>query len=602
MKCFAIATIVLLLASSGFAAADEPAAPSEASDGPEIARLIEQLGSTEFSVRDRAQQELIKRGFEAFDALSDAEENDDPEIATQAAYLVRMIRSEWTRDDDPRAIQQILKDYDIQSDDRRMLRVKQLADLPDDQGLEWLCRLVRFEKSAVLSKQAALLIMSRSGPIEPAAWSRRAATINKSLQYGRRPAVRWLSAYVQANSDPAGALPKWAALVAAERKTLSEHPQETSNQIVMELLRRNIDLLDRLARGDEAADVMQQMVLSERGDSASLTELIEWFVKRKAWKAIDETAARFAASFELDAMLMYTLCEARLAQGNRELAEQTAERALKLSGDNPQEHAAVVDRLVERGLVEWADRELRQIIALGPTGSATDIRARRFLSDSLHDRRRDLEAAEVVKSLMDAADKDPVVMQRVRASRQQSDVTVNLLRSSMYYYLACDALSHDDLAKQREFLDKALEQDRTNVDVLIALYRATDKEPEKRAQLTKLLKDVIDTCRAQIESAPDEPTYYNQVAWLIANTEGDVDEAIRLSQKSVELARAEGESPKRVGGLLDTLGHCYFAKKDYVNAVKYQTEAAQLDPNTAAIGRQLKVFREALAAQPAQTP
>ena len=28
------------------------------------------------------------------------------------------------------------------------------------------------------------------------------------------------------------------------------------------------------------------------------------------------------------------------------------------------------------------------------------------------------------------------------------------------------------------------------------------------------------------------------------------------NQKSVELARAEGESPKRVGGLLDTLGHC----------------------------------------------
>ena len=181
-------------------------------------------------------------------------------------------------------------------------------------------------------------------------------------------------------------------------------------------------------------------------------------------------------------------------------------------------------------------------------------------------------------------------------------MTVNLLRSSMYFYLACDAKSHDDLAKQREFLDKALEQDRTNVDVLIALYQATDKEPEKRAQLTRLLKDVIDTCRSQIESAPDEPTYYNQVAWLIANTEGDVDEAIRLSQKSVELARAEGESPKRVGGLLDTLGHCYFAKKDYVNAVKYQTEAAQLDPNTAAISRQLKVFRAALEAQPSPSP
>src|SRR4029079_16687148 len=92
--------------------------------------------------------------------------------------------------------------------------------------------------------------------------------------------------------------------------------------------------------------------------------------------------------------------------------------------------------------------------------------------------------------------------------------------------------------------------------------------------------------------SPDEPTFYNQVAWLVANTEGDIDEAIRLSQKSVDLARAEGESPKRVGGLLDTLGHCYFAKKDYASAVRCQSEAAALDPQPVSITRQLKVFRE----------
>jgi tetratricopeptide (TPR) repeat protein len=590
---------LLLLPTTAWCAADEAAGAEGDAAQQKITRLIEQLGDSQFAVRQRAQQELIKLGFDAFDALSDAENNDDPEIAMQAAYLVRLVRAEWTREGDPRQIQQILKDYDIQPEDRRLLRIKQLAELPGDEGLDWICRLVRFEKSPLLSKQSALAIISQPAPADGAAWTRRAATITKNLQHGRRPAAKWLLAYVQAQSDPGGALEKWTALVEAERKTLDEHPQETSSQVVMELLRRKIDLLDRLARTDETAEVMRQMVLCERGDSASLTELIEWLVKRKAWSAIDEAATRFAASFELDATLMYTLCEARLAQGNRKLAEQTAEKALKLSGDNPQEHAAVVDRLVERGLVEWADRELRQIIVLGPVGTATDVRARRFLADSLHDRRRDLEAAEVLKDLMDAADKDASVMQRVRASRQQGEAAPNLIRSSMYFYSACDAEHKNDLARQRELLDKALEQDRTNVDVLIALYRATSKEPEKQAQFTKLIKEVIDVCRTQIESAPDEPTYYNQIAWLIANTEGDVEEAIRFSTKSVELARADGEAPKRVGGLLDTLGHCYFAKKDYTNAVKYQTEAARLDPHTAAITRQLATFRAALAQQPA---
>ena len=83
--------------------------------------------------------------------------------------------------------------------------------------------------------------------------------------------------------DPAGALDKWSALVDAERRLLEQHPQETHNQIVTNLLRRKIDLLDRLGRGDETTEVMHQMVLCERGDSASLTELIEWLVKRKAW-------------------------------------------------------------------------------------------------------------------------------------------------------------------------------------------------------------------------------------------------------------------------------------------------------------------------------
>jgi tetratricopeptide (TPR) repeat protein len=593
----AIAMLVLLgaLDLRGDEPADAPSAAGKAAE--QIAKWIEQLGDSEYATRERAQQELIKRGFEAFDLLSDAQESDDPEIAMQAAYLVRMIRADWTRDTDPRPIQEIFKAYDVQSDDRRIQRIKQLADLPADQGLEWLCRLVRFEKSLVLSKQAALAIIAGPAPADAAAWSKRAATITASVQHARRAGARWLMAYVQSQNDPAGALDKWSALVDAERKTLDDHPQDTSSKIVLDLLRRKIDLLDRLGRSAETHDVMRQMVQCERGDSASLTELVEWLAKRKAWSVIDEVAARFAASFDLDAMLLYTLCEARVAQGNRELADATAEKALKLSGDNPQEHASVVDRLVERGLVEWADRELRQIIALGPVGSVTDVRARRFLADSLHDRRRDREAAEVLKGLLDAADADPMVMQRMRAARQPGEVTISLLRSSMHFYFACDAENQSDSARQRQFLDKALEQDRTNVDVLIALYRASREQPQQRAQFLALIKEVIETCRGQIENAPDEPTFYNQIAWLVANTEGDVDEAIRLSHKSVDLARAEGESPKRVGGLLDTLGHCYFAKKDYANAVKYQTEAATLDPHTASITRQLKVFQEALAAQ-----
>ena len=40
---------------------------------------------------------------------------------------------------------------------------------------------------------------------------------------------------------------------------------------------------------------------------------------------------------------------------------------------------------------------------------------------------------------------------------------------------------------------------------------------------------------------------------------------------SVELAKALDDAPLRLGGLYDTLAHCYFAKQDYAAAVNLQT-------------------------------
>jgi tetratricopeptide (TPR) repeat protein len=586
------ACLLALLAGAASQASDEPAG---ATSEQHIARLIDQLGDSQFAVRQRAQQDLVKLGFDAFDALVEAENSDDPEVAMQAQYLVRRIRAQWTRDTDPRPIRQIFEDYEILSDDRRLERIKRLAALDGDEGLPWLCRLVRFEKSSALSKQAALAIMEDE-PSDEAAWNRRSETIHKELARARRPAARWLDIYLQARSDPAGALDKWSQLADAERRTLEQHPQETHGQIVQALLRRKIDLLDRLGRADQTGEVMRQMVLCERGDSASLTELLDWLVGRKAWDVVDLVAERFSASFEVDAVLMYTLCEARLAQGDRQRAEETAARALAINGDSQQEHALLAERLGNGGLPTWADREWRQVITVGPAGTQFDIFARDFLANTLHDRGLDGEAGELIRQLFDEAEKDPAVMQRVRTSQQQ-DANVNLLRSNMTFYFACQAAAEGDAARQRELLEKALEQDDTNVEVLIGLYRLTANEPEKRSEVVELVKNTVEQCRTRIEESPEHPTFYNQIAWLVANTEGDLDEAIELSQKSIELARESGDAPRRLGGLLDTLAHCHFANKDYKGAVKIQEEAAQLDPHTQSIRRALDRFREALAEQ-----
>ena len=81
---------------------------------------------------------------------------------------------------------------------------------------------------------------------------------------------------------------------------------------------------------------------------------------------------------------------------------------------------------------------------------------------------------------------------------------------------------------------------------------------------------------------------FNQYAWLVGNTTGDYQRAVEYSRKSLELRNWESAS------YLDTLGHCYFGAKDYENAVKYQQQAVDMDPESLGMRRQLNVFRQAL--------
>jgi tetratricopeptide (TPR) repeat protein len=561
-----------------------------------IARLIEQLGNNEYTVRERAQQELIKLGFTAFDALSEAEENSDLEISDQAGYLVRLIRVDWTRETDPPQVRQIMKDYEFQQEGARLQRMKDLAGLVGDEGVEWLCRLARFEQSQVLSKQAAMIIMGMPALDSPAAQAARMKVITRSLERSTRPAARWLKAYVSSESKPDDAVATWEKLIDAEQQTLEQSPQQTSPQIVSDLLRRHVALLDRLNRPEDALNAIRKMVRLERGDSTSLAELVEWVAKRKAWPIIDEIAAKFAGSFDGDAILLYTLAQARLEQGDEKLADEIAKKALTLHAENAREHMFMGYRLHDRGLAKFSELEYRKAIELGPASSDVAIRSRFLLSENLHDAQNDLAAGEILKGAVDLIDGDEAVKRIVA----QLDRTPEAIRSRMYFFFGAHYGRSGDHLNEAESYRKAIAQDPSDADVLIGLYRLPGQTPQQRQTILEQIAEAVRQCRADIEENPEASNPYNQFAWLVANTEGDFDEAVRMSLRSIEIRRAEvsnsAEAPN-VGGYLDTLAHCYYAKRDYASAVRYQTEAVASEPHSQAIARQLIVFRKALADQ-----
>jgi tetratricopeptide (TPR) repeat protein len=198
-----------------------------------------------------------------------------------------------------------------------------------------------------------------------------------------------------------------------------------------------------------------------------------------------------------------------------------------------------------------------------------------------HDQGENLAAAE---ALQDALKLDPTAL---RTALMVVGRTKGGVRARMNYFYACHWQEQGDLGKQREYVDEAIHEDPAEIDALIARYRLPNAAPDDPQKTLELIGKAAGEFRERIRQSPEDPRAYNEFAWLIGNTEGDLDEALRYAQKAVEL------SPDN-GAFLDTLAHVYFGRGDVENAVKWQTEAVKFEPHSGLILRKLGVFRNAL--------
>ena len=117
------------------------------------------------------------------------------------------------------------------------------------------------------------------------------------------------------------------------------------------------------------------------------------------------------------------------------------------------------------------------------------------------------------------------------------------LRARRRYFEACHWRDQGDRAKQRAALDAALATEAYDIEVLIECYRLPEAAADYRATTRKLIEKKLRGLREQIgdigeNAASAQPC--NEFAWLVANTEGDLDEALRYSKRSLDLAGNSG--------------------------------------------------------------
>ena len=176
----------------------------------------------------------------------------------------------------------------------------------------------------------------------------------------------------------------------------------------------------------------------------------------------------------------------------------------------------------------------------------------------------------------------------------------------MHYFFARHLIESGELQKAREHLETGIKQDPLDADVLIAMYRLPETDEQWKAMTKKYINNDVRQFRKKIAENDEEmrqasePTiqYWhkiqlasanNQLAWLVGNTEGNYDEALRCSQRSLVLL-------PDTAGYLDTLGRCYYAKGDLENALAAQQRAVDLEPYSGQIRKQLELFQQAAAA------
>jgi tetratricopeptide (TPR) repeat protein len=591
-----LAVLLVLSLPACASAQDRIAAAAKPQDGPaatkteqqlsqRVERLIEQLGHREYALRELAQEELDKIGPPAFDALMEAHRHRDLEVSHRAKFLIDKIRREAIASTASPEIKKLLENYESQPDAERLGKLRQLARMPQEQALATLCRLVRFERSVQVAKQGAILIFDQKQTGTTAASQARRKIILDQVALGSRPPVRWLRAYAAFPQSPAESLAEWQKFLADEEELLKQSAGADQNEIVAGLLRQHVLMLLAQDQTEPALAALRHLLDLKQADTEGLSGVVEWIIANQAWPLIEEVGKRFEGQQSNNPELLYALAHAHELKGDAKRAEELAERARSVKHATPGERYNLATWLRRGGMLRWAENEFKNVIEGPDEPRLPNIQqwARLALADLVADQERYGDAAGIYDEVVVWLDKNPAARNELRRSP-------NEIRAKAHYYRAKHFAAEKETAKQLEQLNLALKYDAREADVLIALYRLPDQNEAAKNETRAKIKKAADHFRQQIAASPDDPQAMNNYAWLVANTEGDFDEAAQWSHRSIELLKSENPG---IGGLLDTLAHCYAAKKDYEKALEYQSQAIELEPHSGEIRRAYERFNKA---------
>ena len=608
-----LAGLLPCFASTVAWAAAEPSAA-------DIAALVESLGADDYSQREAAAMQLNAIGAAAVDPLlAAAELSADLEVSLRARWLVDTIPLDTQRD--PPEVAKLLEKFKRKGFADRVQVMHRLLRVDDDGGIEALSRIVRLDRSPLASRVAAALLAREWQPGDPY-WNGMRDRIAPGLGASSRPAAQFLRSLVSFSATDSAAarqqdLADSAAAISLMQRPSPEGPPPPQagaaggqpplsedaatggiGETTLRIFERcRIQMLIAAGDREEAIRASKQLLqacFSPEKDADTIGEetasTLIWLVERGLPESVDLITAEHPELLLADPLVAYAAAVAERARGAVAEADQLAAAGFaKPTGTNSE----FVDRLqtaillTKWGATDWASREYTSLVEDPRTPAAQFALASIMFSEFLHDQEREDDAADCLRRLLDGRKEkekgkaagdggDPILQQIGREPRS--------IRSRMHYFQSCAAALRGDAAIRRKAIEDSLRAYPKDVDALIGIYTLPDNTPEQRTDAVTRIRRALEQIESEIQAVPDDTNGYNEYAWLVANTEGDIQKAMRYSRLS--LIKSFDSS-----SYLDTLAHCQAASGNVAAAVRTQSLALRQEPHNRTIRKNLDRFQ-----------
>lgn len=191
------------------------------------------------------------------------------------------------------------------------------------------------------------------------------------------------------------------------------------------------------------------------------------------------------------------------------------------------------------------------------------------------------QAADWLEQFQTLAKTEGLTLQRNNDPDQAPEIQIH---HRILWHRFKDADSrHDNPARQKiaqQLLESSSDDMEIFLDVLPVLQETAD-----RTKIDAYFQRVYDRQKSYLDTKPDEPVHSNDLAWLLARSGRQLQQALVLSRQAVE-------AQPNNAAFLDTLAEVHFRLGQIDQAIALEEKALQILPDDPFMIQQLKRFRD----------